>query len=140
MTKKLEPSDYLGAEVIVTGGAGAEWRGTAIAYRDHPSLMIQQENGMRMMLSADNVRLAEPRPAWHDAKPGEVWEVTVSPSLATANVPAREPHPMQVMLDDSGPIRTLFFVYWNGPDAETVDIEDLEIDTARRLWPEASNG
>ncbi len=76
----------------------------------------------------------EPRP-WHDAKPGELWSVTVSPSTQD-NVPVSEPLPMQVMLDDSGALETLFFVHWNGPDYETVDVESRHINSAVRLWPE----
>lgn len=124
MEKKLEPSDYLGAEVIVTGGAGAEWRGTAIAFRDHPSLMIQQENGMRMMLSADNVRLAEPRPAWHDAKPGEVWAVTLKGAKAAAAMTVVEKHGLMFSnpVDDTyisilGYISTALRVWSAAPDA-----------------------
>lgn len=129
MTKKLEPSDYLGAEVIVTGGAGAEWRGTAIAYQDHPSLMIQQENGMRMMLSADNVRLAEPRPAWHDAKPGEVWV------LKTEGVDERW-NPTAFTVTDGGskfvPVEPGYSISHLGRMATAI------ID-ARRIFPEVSN-
>lgn len=123
MTKKLEPSDYLGAEVIVTGGAGAEWRGTAIAFRDHPSLMIQQENGLRMMLSADNVRLAEPRPAWHDAKPGEVWLLTLA---------GGDEQP-SVVFDFDG------VAHFSIPGIEDFSINYGRIVSARRIWPEASD-
>ena len=74
----------------------------------------------------------EPKP-WHDAKPGELWEVSVSPA-AMENIPPREPLPMQVMLDDSGELETLFFAHWNGPDVETIDIEDRHIESATLLW------
>lgn len=74
----------------------------------------------------------EPKP-WHDAKPGEVWEVNVDDPLIGERA-------MTVFLGDSGPVASLFFGFWNGPDADAIDIESTEITTARRIYPEVSNG
>ena len=78
----------------------------------------------------------EPKP-WHDAKLGELWEVSISASGFNLNIPCREPLPMQVMVDDSGEFETRFFAHWNGPDVETIDIEDRHIESATLLWSAA---
>lgn len=73
----------------------------------------------------------EPKP-WHDAKPGEVWRVEAG------SVNSVDGAIMTVFRDESGPIATTHFGYWDGPDPESIDIESADIQSARRIWPEFS--
>lgn len=73
---------------------------------------------------------------WHDAKPGELWGVTLKAGIRY-DAPSGEELPMQVFLDQTGSCGdSLFFAHWNGPDSEAIDIECEHILSAVRLWPE----
>lgn len=50
-----DPRDLLGKQVIVQNPdvVSARWGGRAIAYTDRPTLLIEQPNGLRLMLPAE---------------------------------------------------------------------------------------
>lgn len=120
----LRPEEYIGEEVIVTGGLGSEWRGKVIAYSDKPSVMIEYEDGSRMVLPAKNVRLANPPKPWHDAKDGGLWLISFTD------------FPNKVI---SSLVKDGVFIY-NDPCCDGwAPLDSDEIVSARRIWPEDSN-
>ena len=121
--RELRPEDCIGEEVIVTGAYGDKWKGKAVAYSDKPSVLIEYEDGSRMMLPAKNMRLANPPKPWHDAKPGEVWVLTYG-GQETAYV-----------WTDRHSEQGHAFV----SDRAIVEADDLDITVGRRIWPEDSN-
>lgn len=124
MDRSNFPDEYIGKEVVVIGGHDSEWRGTAVGYRREPSVLIEQKNGHRLMLPANNVRLVVPPKPWHAAKDGEIWEV----------------HPRFASPEPRGVVERI-----NGEPATFVDprarlggisVTSVEILHARRIWPE----
>lgn len=108
-------------------------------YHEHYCLVIDEEDGVSYLYGSDLSQCAgephkesarryfaahpEPKP-WHDAKPGEVWEITYR-SPRGSEISNR----VMTCVDDGGNIS-----FFNEYRLHTVNYTGIE--SARRIWPE----
>lgn len=64
----------------------------------------------------------EPKPAWHDAKPGEVWELTLEGEQPSAFYPSKS-------------LNRCFTPVMPGTGTTAVPFDWHEITAGRRVWP-----